>query len=488
MRRSIGVICACAAVLGAPSAALGAQPLTTSLGSPGLYSGPEAELAFSRPRSAGASVTRLFLAWKRVAPTRPLNPADPNDPAYRWSNFDRQVQLAVANGLDPIVNILYAPTWAQSAAGNPASWPEWDVSITDLALFTQAAVERYSGSTPGIPRVRLWQAWNEPNLSHFLSPQYVPTSSGTFDLNRTASVEKYRAMLLAFGSVVRIAHPDNLVIAGNLGPFSEFGPHAYSVGPLRFMRELFCIGSDLQPLPTCGPQLPIDAWATHPYTSGGPTHSASYEDDVSLGDLPEMRRLLDAAIRAGRTSSRRGVSFWVTEFGWDSAPPDPWGLPSGLHARWTAEALYRMWKNGVTLVSWYPLLDEAENGRPPGQVVQSGLYLYDARGFSFSQAKPALTAFRFPVVALKRGRSSVYVWLRTPFGRPGRVVVEQRRGSRWYRLGRIATNGHGIVSRVFRTPARGSVRARLASGESSLPFALDGIADRPVNPFGGPTQ
>ena len=35
-----------------------------------------------------AKVTRVDILWNFVAPTRPANPTDPNDPAYDWSRLD----------------------------------------------------------------------------------------------------------------------------------------------------------------------------------------------------------------------------------------------------------------------------------------------------------------------------------------------------------------------------------------------------------------
>ncbi len=124
------------------------------------------------------------------------------------------------------------------------------------------------------------------------------------------------------------------------------------------MRELLCMSAGDHPHPTCAKTIHFDIWAHHPYTSGGPTHKALNPDDVSIGDLPEMKRLLDAAVKAGHVVSRQRIRFWVTEFSWDSQPGDPKGVPAGLHARWVSEGLYRMWQSGVSLVIWFNLRDD----------------------------------------------------------------------------------------------------------------------------------
>ena len=50
-------------------------------------------------------------------------------------------------------------------------------------------------------------------------------------------------------------------------------------------------------------------------------------------DQDERKRLLNAAVEQKRFASSRRVAFWVTEFGWDTKPPDPKGVPLREHAR-----------------------------------------------------------------------------------------------------------------------------------------------------------
>lgn len=79
--------------------------------------------------------------------------------------------------------------------------------------FARAVAARYSGSVPGFPRVRLWRAWNEPNLSTFLLPQF----SGRQALSPTL----YRNMLNAFAAGAHAVHPDNVVVAMPVGRGGE---------------------------------------------------------------------------------------------------------------------------------------------------------------------------------------------------------------------------------------------------------------------------
>jgi hypothetical protein len=451
-----------------------AQPIHTAVASPGVFGdeSASADLAFQRVTESGSTFVRLLLVWSTVAPSDPqqaaANPADPANPAYRWSHFDRQVTSATRMGLIPIVSIYGAPSWAMQPVGGDARAPD----PVQFGLFARAAAERYSGRHRGLSRVRYWQAWNEPNLHIFLTPQFV---------GRTPfSPRRYRAMVNEFARNVRSVHRNNAVIAGGTAPFRDLGVTHTNWGPLTFMREFFCLSRALRP--TCSARVDFDIWAHHPYTSGGPTRKAVLPDDVSLGDLADMRRVLVAARRAGRVANGRMPGFWVTEFSWDTNPPDPYGVPVRLHTRWVAEALFRMWQNGVTLATWYLLRDQPF----PESPFQGGLY-HRGPTFERDRPKPALQAFRFPFVAFpQHAQKRVYVWGRTPHGRQARVLVEQQFQGGWRRLGIVQANRHGVFQARFATHRTGFVRARTVDrSERAVPFSLAHVPDRRFNPFGG---
>jgi hypothetical protein len=278
-------------------------------------------------------------------------------------------------------------------------------------------------------------------------------------------------------------HADNLVIAGGLAPFFRPQPGGRAAAPLTFMRELLCLTKLNRPRANCPAALNFDVWGQHPYTSGDADHSANSPDDVSLGDLAEVRHVLDAAAATKRIVSRRPVRLWVTEFSWDSNPPDPYGVPDKLLTRWTAEALHRAWQRGADLVTWFQVRDQ-----PPiaeGGVFQSGLYLRCPTGLACDRPKPNLAAFRFPFVAYRRTGTAM-IWGRTPGSRRVPVIVQQRRGPRWVSLARLVPDRFGIFTRRVRLRGAGDVRARLVSSATtaSPPFSLRRVPDRAVNPFG----
>jgi hypothetical protein len=461
-------------------AAVASPPLRTAVTDPSLIQGTDNQLAFTRIRAAGATFVRLGVDWLKVAPSGTTQPAgfdasDPQDPAYSWAEIDSQVEQAVAAGLQPILDVNGAPQWAQH--GNSQGLGPSNPDPRMLADFATAIATRFSGNIAGLPRVTYWQLWNEPNITPFLMPQFDAS-------HRPVSPLIYRTLVNAFADAVHAVNPANEVIAGALSPFTVNYRTVKSVGPLLFMREMLCMSAGAHPRPTCSTGVHFDIWSHHPYTSGGPLHHANNPDDVSLGDLPKMRALLVAAQNAGHIVSRHAVDFWVTEFSWDTNPPDPHALPIALQARWTAEALYQMWRSGITLVTWWLLQDQPY----PASSFQSGLY-FGRAPLASARAKPTLTAFRFPFVAYLRG-NGVYLWGRTPGGVAGSVVIQRRAGpgGGWSEIATVTADRNGIFTRFLPIHATASdfLRARLVDhSATTLSFSLTEPPDRTINPFGG---
>jgi hypothetical protein len=460
--------------IGVGPAAFGANPLETAMTDSALPSRPAA--TFDKMKAAGATVVRLVVDWGSVAPAGAQPPdgfvaADPSATGYRWQVVDAQVSSVVAVGLEPFIVVSGAPDWAQhgtSPAGLGPSRPD----SAEFGQFARAIASRFSGRFDGLPRVRYWGAWSEPNLSPDLWPQLVggrPVSPGT-----------YRALVNAFSAGVKSVHADNLVVAGELAPFRDITGLTYAQdkdwGPLSFMRALLCLSPSLSR--TCHDPVRFDIWSTHPYTSGGPTHHAVLPNDVSIADLPKMKAVLDAARANGEIVSSGPIRFWVTEFSWDSNPPDPHGVPTSLLVRWVPQAMYEFWRSGVTLVTWFSVRDEPMTT----SFYQSGLY------YRSGKAKPYREGFRFPFVAFPKA-GGVYVWGRTPSGLPGPVAVEQRDNTgTWRTIGTLSSDSHGVFQHTYRLAQTGFLRAQfVGTAERSLPFSLTAVPDQFFNPFGGTT-
>ena len=472
-----------------PAAADAARPLETAIFDPASFEGGDQALAFSRTREAGATSVRLWLGWASVAPQlaeKPadFNPRDPADPQYYWPFFDQEVTAAVAAGLDPIVMIVNAPEWAERQVIPNFKRGTGRPSPAELRNFAIAAARRYSGDFAGLPRVRRWQVWNEPNGSGYLNPQYdTPLNQPVTAESKPVSPDVYRPMVNALAAGVHSVHRDNVVVAGGLSPFGKYETFSHSIPPLDFMRRLLCMNKNERPARGCNSRVHFDAWSMHPYTQGDPTHHASFVDNVSLGDLPKMARLLRAATRAGHVVSRDPPKFWVTEFGWDTKPPDPEAVPIKLHARWVSEALYRMWQSGITLATWFELRDDFNPNVPKTREITSGLYFRCSEGLSCDRPKLSLRAFTFPFVAF-RGKDHIRVWGRTPASDRATVTVQQRRGGGWRTIATLQPDRFGIFKRRLRRTRGEKVRAAV-EGARSVPFSLKRPPDRPVYPFGG---
>jgi hypothetical protein len=450
-----------------PASAWGADRLVTAVQDPldPAFLEPDPAGAYEAARAAGARVVRVPVVWARAAPRKPTDATDPDDPAYDWAWLDARVAAIRRAGMESLLVLYAPPNWARIR--------ESDGSLAlaaapgDFAAWAFAAARRYDGTHAGLPRVRYWQIWNEPNLSAYFSVRRGP--------------RRYRGLLNAGYQAIHLIRADNVVVGGGLAPF---GGRPEDWSPLRFMRQLLCV----PPEATCRARSQFDVWAHNPYTSGGPTHEAVLPDDVSLGDLPEMRAVLSAARRAHRVVSRGRPGFWITEFSWDTRPPDRFGVRLQVHARWLAEALYRMWRNDASLVTWFALRDGPEGTQTFAFEVQAGLYFRTTARYADERTKPALRAFRFPFAAVpERGRVSV--WGRTPDSRRHMVTLERRRrGGGWVRVDRLRTTRHGIFF-ARRGGLRGAVLRARVGGSRSLPFRAVPTPDRPVRPFGdGPAS
>ena len=465
----------------APAGA-GARPLDTGL----VITDGETVFRSDRMKAAGARYAKVTVFWNSIAPDSesPIKPplfnaANPGDPQYNFSSVDTAVRRTRSAGLEPLLTIVNAPRWArQKCTDSPACSP----NPSDYADFATAISSRYNGSfNPGdgtLPRVRYWQAWVEPNLTLF----YLPV----FQNGNPVSPNNYREILAAFYNAVKAVSPSNMVLAAGLAPLARPGA---AIGPLDFMRRLLCMSGRRNPRPAagCNERAKFDIAAIHPYTTGGPTHHAPGPDDVSLGDMPEMTRLIRAADRAGKIqNSSAKTPVWVTEFSWDSKPPDGGGVPMRLLSFWVAEAIYRTWKAGLNTFLWFAMRDTAP-GLPDAEAYQSGLY---TRGATIDQDRPKriLKAFRFPFVSFKTKRGFSF-WGRTPNSGPMAIKIQLKNGRGGFKtVKRVRANGDGIFQgKVKRRNVRrsGQVRAKGAKG-TSLPFAFRFKRDCYQPPFGGP--
>ena len=119
-------------------------------------------------QKAGASILHVTADWSQIAPTKPANPLDGNDPAYKIADLDALVRNAGRYGFQVMINISRTPSWANG--GQAPNHPP--TNLTNLTQFAQMLASRYDGE-PNRGLVLRWSIWNEPNLGLFLTPQFV---------------------------------------------------------------------------------------------------------------------------------------------------------------------------------------------------------------------------------------------------------------------------------------------------------------------------
>lgn len=421
----------------------------------------------SRARGAGADLALLTVDWSAVAPrTRPaaFDPADPADPAYRWSVLDGAVRSAVAAGMQPVLEIDYAPSWAEGG-GRPsfavAPPGTWQPQPAALGEFSRALATRYAGGfvdpsdpTAGpLPRVRYFQVWAEENLAFHLNPLWRG--------RRLVGPAHYRAMLNSAYAAIHAADPGARVILGGLAPYGDARPGAQRIPPVWFWRSLLCLrGARLAPA-RCPEPAHFDIAAHNPIEVGGPGLHAASPLDASMPDIGRLTPILRRAIAARRVLPAGPKPFWATEFWWDSSPPDPEGVPMRRHARFLAKGLFELWRQGVDAAIWWYLRDQAPGSAGYGATQQSGLFFRDGA------AKLAYRVFRFPFVAGRERDGRLVLWGKAPS--PGRLVVERRAGSGWVPLSHPVAGRNRIF--LARASIRGASRLRARQGsETSVPW------------------
>jgi len=433
------------------------------------------ELALARIRATGASVVRIPVEWRYIVSADPPVGFDATDPAssvYDFSAVDAAVRDTVAAGLDPLLVITRAPSFAEAPARWPYAYPgSWAPNPVAFAQFATGVARRFSGTFPdplepgrALPRVRLFEAWNEPNLARYLEPQWV-VERGKW---RAFSPLVYRQLLNGFYAAVKAVEPSDVVIAGGVAPNGD--PDGVGrMTPLRFLRALLCLEAGGHA--GCPDPPHFDVLAFHPLSFENPDRQAYSSQDVAISDIAKVTTLLAAAEHAGTALPRAHKALWVTELNWESDPPSATGVPNRLQAAWISRALHRLWIAGTQLVDWQFLIDPypgVQLATPTGGMIQvsrpAGLYSAGTGGdLRLAEPKPFLRGFSFPFDPLRVDSSHVRVW--ALLMRPRQPVLLQRQtsaGGAWRTIARLHANRAGVLNVLL--ALRGRARLRLQSG------------------------
>ncbi len=398
-----------------------------------IYSSPgHAVRVLRQLKALGIDQVKVSVVWSLIAPAansahRPaFRATDPAAyPPGAWDRYDRIVNEAQKLGLGVYFMIIPpAPEWAI-----PRSEPRGQgerlgnaPDPTDFARFVQAVGKRYSGSYGGLPRVDVWGVWNEPDISAWLNPW----QRGSEYLEPVL----YRGLVNAAWHGLQASGHTPAADTILIGELANSG----SLSPLQYVRALYCVGSTLQPLaggaaaqfgcPGSGSRsafvaanpLLFDAsgFAHHPYSFNEPPDQPySLSNWITMYNLGPLEAELNGIFSTYGRRRAGGVPLYLTEFGYESNPPNPFVLNStAQQAAWLNEAEYMAWRypyvrslDQFELVDSRPRSDAAPGTRAYWATFQTGLEFADGK------PKPALRAFRLPLwLVIATHGPSVAVW------------------------------------------------------------------------------
>jgi hypothetical protein len=285
----------------------------------------------------------------------------------------------------------------------------------------------------------MWEVWNEPNLRRFLIPN-SPRLYVQRLLNPTYAVLKRHAIA-------------NRIAGGATSP----RPTPSGLSPVAFMRGM------------ARAHVRFDAYSHHPYPVTRGERPYGFAGNVcryckgvlTLANLPA---LLKEVCRDFGTKR-----IWLTEYGYQTNPPDRFGVSRSVQAKYIAEAALRA-KSArfVDVLIHFVVRDE-----PRLAGWQSGLFT--ASGV----VKPGFNSFMLPIVQSARRGLRTAVWGQVRPGNGRRLYRLQRlaRG-RWVSIGHPArTKVFGSYTRVIR--ARKGTRLRILYYPRGV-SVRDAIASRPI--------
>ena len=441
-------------------------------------------------QALGVDVLKLHMLWDDVAPgdqTKPDGFDGANPDAYpreAWEPFDQAIAGAQARGMRVLLQLGgRAPEWASDNRVNnpdPVEFGRFVTAVgrryaggsapaggggggpggTPLPLPNQDASAAQAGGSS--PRVDMWSLWNEPNLSSWLGPQ--------FRRKRPNSPRLYRALLRAgHQGLVDSGHGSDEILIGELLPFARGGRAGRSkVRPIQFLRELACVNRRFRPyrgraarVRGCNnySPLPGTGLALHPYTlAGGPRVRVPHREDISISTLGRVTSALNRLDRRGRLA-RRGMPLWITEYGFQTDPPDPFQSRIGRVPGYMGESEWIAYRNGrVASYAQYTLIDDAL-GRGANRYGgwQAGLRFANGR-----KKTKVYRAFELPLFVRLRGSSRVEVFGGVRNADSGTVTIESRRGrrGRFRSVGTAQVGARGYFR--FRSGDRASVALRAA--------------------------
>lgn len=473
-------------------------------------------------KALGAQRIRVTAFWNRFAPNatgteKPGGFDGSNPDAYeagQWDVLDAVIQGARKRGLTVNLNpSAPGPKWAGSAFIEPRLDGVTNPSPVEYAAFVAALGRRYSGTfTPAggtgvLPRIDYWSIWNEPNQGAWLAPQWVGTGSRAVE----AAPQRYRVLLAGAWAALEVTGhtvKTDTILVGDTAPKGKktVTSVASAMSPIDFTKRLYCLDDSLQLLKgaaakaqdcseTPDPKgfvagnpalFAMTGYAHHPYELGfKPTQAPEDpKQNVTTANLGLLTDQLDR-IMARYEVDRKPIPLYLTEYGYQTNPPDSLGVSLNEQAAYINEGEYIAWKNSrVRTLSQFLLVDDApipgtSKADKWSSSFQTGLR-YGPDSGKEGKAKPALDAYRVAFFLPKRkinAKKVLPVWGKVRPGTGKKKVDLQIRGAKgsYKKYRTLTSNTYGYISKNVKV--RSSARAaRLAWKSGGKTFYSRGVS------------
>lgn len=213
-------------------------------------------------RDLGASWVRVVVNWAAVEITPGV---------FDWTNTDRVVDAARAQGYSVLAVLAGTPAWAQGPLPSilPGAVP---LDPDTYGTFAGAAAAHLGD------RVDTYEIWNEPNIPTFFAP---------------VDAARYVGLLRAAYPAVHRADPGATVLSGGLATTMDVG--GWTVAPVTFLQQMYASGAAGF----------MDAVALHPYTF----------PFIVENDPNNQWGRVDQAYGTMAANGDGGKKIWITELG-----------------------------------------------------------------------------------------------------------------------------------------------------------------------------
>lgn len=266
--------------------------------------GPSHELGpkqYKIYKELGISIYSLAIGWDRTAPTRPADPTNPDDPAYRWPKSVVQgVAAAAKAGMRVNLELTKTPPWANG--GRELNWaPD---NPKDFADFATAAARKF-------PDVHLWMIWGEPSRrKNFMPYEKADSRAATLTPEQAQGPERYARILdAAWQALHSPSLPGsnrNLVAGGSTFTAGDIRPAQW----IRYMR-----------LPNGMPPR-LDLYAHNVFSTRRPSfgNRPSSFNAMDFSDVGRLERIVVENL--GRPYGKSMIPLFISEWCVPTGPKD----------------------------------------------------------------------------------------------------------------------------------------------------------------------